>query len=81
VTEYVPQQDLYQIHNNDDDNDNKNACLSLDPQSVKLGSIYNLKHPYDPPEVTYLINYHVERGSQTAYKFRTGIFCETMNFK
>lgn len=72
---------MYQIQNNDDDNDNKNAFLSLDPQSVKLGSIYNFKHPYYPTEVIYLINYHVELGSQTAHKFRTGILAETMNFK
>lgn len=72
---------MYQIHNNDDDNNNKNACLSLDPRSVKLGNMYNLKHLCDPTEVIYQINYHVELGSQTAHKFRTEIFAETMNFK
>lgn len=72
---------MFQVHNNYGDNDNKNACLSLDPQSVKFGSIYKLKHLYEPTEATYLINYQVELRSQTAHKFSTGFFAETMNFK
>lgn len=71
---------MYQVHNNDDDKDNKNACLSLDPKSVKLGNI-SVTWIIVWSHRSHILDFHVELRSQTALKFKTRIFAETMNFK
>lgn len=68
VIEYMPQLHFYQIHNNGDDNTNKNMP-QLRIQSVNIWSVYNTKHPHCFTEAMYLIDYHDELGWQTTHKF------------